>query len=157
MIPDHCNRNTSQYYQADNDVESHLVGSQTKDGGRGCDCDFVKSNSRTINAWKINLASSDYTLLSKSDRSVNDYVFMYGATSGLDSGRIVEVDVSKRFGSKTFTNLYEISGIDYTYGDSGAPIIGAWEKTYGGMNIGEHGDFNYGHEWAFLKSRLNLQ
>ena len=32
VIPDHCNRNTSQYYQADNDHTSHLVGSQSKDG-----------------------------------------------------------------------------------------------------------------------------
>lgn len=157
VIPDHCNRNTSQYYQADSDVESHLVGSQTKDGGWDCDCDFVKSNSRTINAWKINLASSDYTLLNKSDLSVNDYVFMYGATSGIDSGRIVAVDQSLEFGGNNFSNLYKISGIDYTGGDSGAPIVGAWEKTYGGMNIGAHEGYNYGHEWAFLKSKLNLQ
>ena len=133
------------------------MGRQTGDGGRYCDCDFVKSDSRTTDAWKINLASSDYSLLGKSDLSVNDYVFLYGARSGLDSGRIVEVDVSKRFDGKEFSNLNEISGIDYTDGDSGAPIVGAWNKTYGGMNIGEHGDYNYGHEWTFLKSKLSLQ
>lgn len=88
---------------------------------------------------------------------MNDYVFLYGVASGIDSGRIVAVDLTKRFGNDEFSNLYKISGIDFTDGDSGAPIIGAWEKTYGGMNIGEHEDYNYGHDWTFLKSRLNLQ
>ena len=62
--------------------------------------------------------------------SVNDCILLYGVTSGLDSGGMVEVDVSKRFGGKTLANLYRMSGIDYTDGDSGAPIIGAWKKAY---------------------------
>ena len=33
VIPDHCNKRTTQYYQSDNDISSHLVGRETKDGG----------------------------------------------------------------------------------------------------------------------------
>lgn len=84
-------------------------------------------------------------------------MFLYGVASGLDSGRIIAVDQSMVFEGHTFDNLYKISGIDYTNGDSGAPIIGAWTNTYGGMNIGAHENYNYGHEWTFLKSKLNLQ
>ena len=54
IIPDHCNPNTSAYYQADNDNANHRVGTQTQDGGWFCDCDFIKSDSRTINTSKIN-------------------------------------------------------------------------------------------------------
>ncbi len=115
------------------------MGRQTGDGGRYCDCDFVKSDSRTTYAWKINLASPDYSLLGRSGLGVNDYVFLYGARSGLDSGRIVAVGQSVNFGGKDFCNLYKISGMVCTDGDSRAPTVGAWSNTYGGMTIGMHG------------------
>ena len=157
VIPTHCNPNTTQYYQADNDEETHLVGIETKDGGWFCDCDFVKSNSREIHTSKIVIGLADLTLLGKSDLSKGDMVFMHGATSGLDHGRIIEVNVWKRFGGTLYSDLYKIEGIDYTDGDSGASIIGSVNGKYGGMNIGADGGYNYGHDWTFLKSKLNLR
>lgn len=59
-----------------------------------------------------------------------------------------------------FTDLYKIKGINFTIGDSGAPIIGSSNLQYGGMNIAgseDSSDYNYGHDWTFLKAKLNLK
>lgn len=161
VIPDHCNPSTTQYYQPNNDESSYLVGSETRDGGWYCDCDFIKSDSRTINTNKINTGSSDLVLNGKSDLGVNSWVKMYGASSGTDYGKIVAVDQAEQLGQHTFHHLYHIRYIDYTDGDSGAPIIGYFNNEYGGMNLGADTidgiDYNFGHEWSFLKSKLGLR
>lgn len=160
VIPDHCNPDNSDYYQADNSESSHLVGSETKDGGWYCDCDFVKSNSRSIDTGKIHTGSSLITLSGKSDLAVNDWVKLYGSVSGRDIGKIVEVDITKTFSGNDFSDLYQIRYISFTDGDSGAPILGYHNNHYGGMNIGkdvvEGISYNHGHEWSFLKSKLGL-
>lgn len=161
IIPDHCNPNNSDYYQADNDESSHLVGPETKDGGWYCDCDFVKSNSRSIDTSKIYTGSSMIELSGKSDFEINSWVRLYGSTSGMDIGKIVAVDVKKTFSGNEFHHLYKIRYISFTDGDSGAPILNSGKSLYGGMNIGsdvvENVSYNYGHEWSFLKSKLGLQ
>ena len=82
---------------------------------------------------------------------------MSGSTSGYGMGKVVMVDRWKIFDGKMFWDLYEISGINYTDGDSGAPIINISNDHYGGMNIGGHGNYQYGHDWTFLKSKLGLR
>ncbi len=157
VIPDHCNKETTQYYQPDNARSSYLVGSETKDGGWFCDCDFVKSNSRAIDATKLIVNGSDFTLSGKSDLRVGDYVFMYGAKSGYDVGRIVSINQWQTFDNRWFWDLYAIEDINFTDGDSGAPIVGTSNDHYAGMNIGTFDGHNYGHDWSILKSRLGLQ
>ena len=82
---------------------------------------------------------------------------MSGSTSGYGMGKVVDIDQVMFFDRKLFTDLYQISGINYTDGDSGAPIINPSNRHYGGMNIGGHGNYQYGHDWTFLKSKLGLR
>ena len=84
-------------------------------------------------------------------------VFMSGSTSGYGVGRVVQIDQWKSFERKWFSDLYEITGINYTDRDSGAPIVSLSNNHYGGMNIGGHGNYQYGHDWTFLKSKLGLR
>ena len=135
IIPDHCNPNTSDYYQANNAISSHRVGLETKDGGWFCDCDFIKADSRTINTAKINNGGSDVSLTGNADIADERQVILFGAVSGADNGRIKEVNVSKDFNGHTFHDLYKIQYISYTDGDRGAPVI--YNSKYGGMNIGK--------------------
>ena len=89
-------------------------------------------------------------------------VYMYGGVSGHDSGMIENVNAWKQFSDHGpwFTDLYKMSGFNFRSGDSGAPIVGSSNMKYGGMNIAgsEYGsDYRYGHDWTFLKSKLNLK
>ena len=135
IIPDHCNPNTSDYYQADNSISSHRVGSETKDGGWYCDCDFIKADSRTINTAKINNDGSDVSLTGNADIQDEKWVMLYGAVSGYSGGKIKEVNISKNFNGHMFNDLYKIQYVFFTDGDSGAPVI--YNSKYGGMNIGK--------------------
>ena len=82
---------------------------------------------------------------------------MSGTVSGYSMGRVVQIDLWKSFERKWFSDLYEIIGINYTDRDSGAPIVSLSNNHYGGMNIRGHGNYQYGHDWTFLKSRLGLR
>ena len=113
IIPDHCNPNTSDHYQADKDTTSHRVGPETRDGGWYCDCDFIKSDSRTINTAKINNNGSDIELTGNADIADEKWVTLYGFTSGSDTGKIKEVNVWKQFNDHWFSNLYKIQYISY--------------------------------------------
>ena len=159
IIPNHCNQETGLYYQPDNINSSYLVGSQTRDGGWYCDCDFIKSNSRAIDTSKISMGANDITISGKADYRMNDWIVMYGAVSGRDMGQIVEVNARMEFDGNWFYDLYKIRHIDFTDGDSGAPIIGMSGNShkYAGMNIGVHEGYNYGHDWTFLKYKLGLR
>ena len=159
IIPDHCNPRSSSYCQADNSNLTHLVGSETRGGGSGCDCSFIKSNSRDIDAGKITIGPDDYAIAGKADSAKNKWIFMHGATSGFDHGKIVEVGVSWQDDTteQWYHNLYKIRYIDFTDGDSGAPAIDIYDMTYAGMNIGAEGEYNYAHEWSYLKSKLGLR
>lgn len=159
IIPDHCNPRTSDYYQTDTSKSSHKVGTQTKDGGWYCDCDFVKSDSRSIDTSKITVGSSDYTTSGNSDIADERWIFMYGSTSGFDAGKIKEVGQEWKDPNteKKYKNLYKIQYISFTDGDSGAPVIDYYNGNYGGMNIGTDGTYQLAHEWSFLKSKLGLK
>ena len=100
VIPNHCNPNTSDYYQAGIDIAKHKVGSETKDGGWCCDCDFIKTDSRTINTSKVNNGGIDISLTGNADIADEAWVTLYGFVTGLDSGEIKKVDVSKQFDGK---------------------------------------------------------
>lgn len=158
IIPDHCNPDTSNYYQADKDAPSHNVGPETKDGGWYCDCDFIKSDSRTIDTAKINNNYNDVSLDGFADIPNNKWVDLYGFVSGYDTGKVAALDVSKQFNGNWFDHLYKIQYVDYTDGDSGAPVI--YNSKYGGMNIGKDVEdgttYNYAHEWTFLEDKLDL-
>ena len=125
VIPDHCNPNNSDYYQADNDESSHLVGSETKDGGWCCDCDFIESNSRSIDTGKIYDGSSLITISDKSDFAVSDWIKLYGSVSGMVAGMVAAVDVSKTFSGNEFSNLYKIKYVSFTDGDRGPRYLTA--------------------------------
>ena len=153
IIPNHCNPDTSDYYQADNDVEAERVGSETKDGGWYCDCDFIKSDSRSIDTGSIYQGTStDYSLSGNADIADETWIWMYGTSSGKDYGQIKEVNQSWQdpITENWFTDLYKIAYISYTDGDSGAPVIDYGNTKYGGMNIGTDGTYNLAHDWTFL-------
>lgn len=118
IIPDHCNPSTSVYYQADKDTTNHRVGTETKDGGWYCDCDFIKSDLRTINTIKINNNGIDISLTGNADIKNEKWVTLYGFVSGYDAGQIKEVDVIKQFDGNWFSDLYKIQYVSYTNGDS---------------------------------------
>lgn len=160
VIPDHCNPDTSDYYQADNDIDDNLVGAETKDGGWYCDCDFVKSNSRDIDTDKVYQGTSaDYSVNEKADIADETRIWMYGTTSGKDYGKIKEVNQSWKDPNTDnwFTDLYKIEDIIFTNGDSGAPVIDYNNNVYGGLYIGTDGTYSLAHDWTFLKSKLGLK
>ena len=168
ILPNHCNKKSTYYYQPSNDNAAYKIGKESKDGGWHCDCDFIKSDTRSVDGDKIHTGTSDMSLNGRADLTKGDRVHMYGAVSGHDTGRIVMTDASMGFQPNTdikFSDLYVISGIEFTDGDSGAPIISAITKKYGGMNIAGNSDcddsnddpcYNYGHTWTFLKEKLEL-
>ncbi|MEX0862269.1 hypothetical protein [Nitrosopumilus sp.] len=161
VIPKHCNPTSGNFYQADNDVSAELVGTPTATGGSDCDCEFIKSNSRSIDTSKIYLGGgTDITTSGNADLADETYVWLWGATTGFDSGRIKEVDQSAQIPANSgdwYDNLYFIDSISYTDGDSGAPVVASSNTKYGGMNIGTDGTYQVAHEWSYMKSQLGLQ
>ncbi len=159
LIPAHCDRNNSDYYQSNTGTSSHKVGKVQAEGWWYCDCEFVKSDSRTVSQTKITLGSSDYTISGKSDFSKNDIVFLYGQTSGWDWGIVTSVgnDWTPYRGGPTYSDLYKIKYISFDDGDSGAPAIDYYDGNYGGMNIGSAGtNMQMVHEWSHMKWNLGL-
>lgn len=157
IILGHCNRNNSDYYQANTSLSTHKVGVKIKDGG--IFCEFVKSDSRTINTSKITVGSSDYTTSGNADIADERIVFLYGRVSGFDAGRVKEVNQWWNAPAPIngwVNNLYKVESISFTDGDSGAPIIDYYNGKYGGMNIGTDGTYQMVHDWTFLKSELGL-
>lgn len=163
IIPDHCNIGDYMMQNTWDDTDERF-GKQTDDGGWYCDCDFIKSDGRDIDVNKINKDGDDYTIKGKTDANDDDEIWMNGITTGYATGKIVETGQSYTFTYNgqdfTFDHLYKISGIDYTDGDSGSPIINADDK-FVGMSIG--GDvindvkYQFGHEWSFLQDRMELK
>lgn len=159
VIPKHCDPNNSDYHQSLTGSASHKVGNNMASGWWYCDCEFVKSDSRTVSQNKVTLGSSDYTISGKSDFSVGDIVFLYGAISGWQWGTVQSIgnEWTPYGSSVTFSDLYIISGISYQSGDSGAPAIDYYDGNYGGMNIGsENTDMQMVHEWSHIKWNLGL-
>lgn len=97
IIPDHCNPQTTTYYQPNNDKEAYKIGEEFKDGGWFCDCDFVKSDLREIDENKIHTGSSDLALKGKADLKKGDMIHMYGGVSGSDDGIIVAINQWMQF------------------------------------------------------------
>lgn len=161
VIPKHCNPTSGNYYQADKDVSAELVGPQTYSGGSNCDCVFIKSSSRSIDTSKIYLGGgTDITTSGNADLADETFVWLWGATTGFDSGRIKEVDQSAEIPADSgdwYNNLYFIDSISYTDGDSGASVVASSNTKYGGMSIGTDGTYQVAHEWSYVKSQLGLQ
>ncbi len=163
VIPHHCNINHDDYYQYSKGSSSHLVGSHNTDGGWWCDCDFVEIDTRSSSTGKVNDAGSDISV-SYGDLSVDDSVYMIGQHSGKDYGIIAKTNQWVWINGNGYTDVYFVKNIDFSTGDSGAPIIRDSDEMYGGMNIGvgtEHIDgqsitVNYVHDWTFLKHKLGL-
>jgi hypothetical protein len=160
ILPHHCNPNTSDIYQADNDVTSEKVGKETKDGGWWCDCIFIKSDSRSIDTGKVYQGTTtDFVLSGNADAADETDVWLYGQTSGKKQGTIKEIGQSWEFPTGSgiwYGDLYKVEGISFTDGDSGAPMIDIGNTKYSGMNIGTDGTYQMVHEWSFLKSKLGL-
>ena len=63
----------------------------------------------------------------------------------------------------TFSNLYKIDSAELMPGDSGSPILNSDETMFVRMNIGggvsqdDSKWYQYGHEWSFLKERMELK
>ena len=167
ILPNHCNKKSTYYYQPSNDNAAYKIGKESKDGGWHCDCDFIKSDTRSVDGDKIHTGTSEYTLKGRANLVKNDAVILYGSTSGHDMGMVEKTGLKMSFYPDTdvFENLYKIKGIAFTDGDSGAPIINAISKKYGGMHIAgtpyckdtvDNPCYSYGHTWTFLKEKLEL-
>lgn len=163
VIPHHCNPGHNDYYQNDKNTSSQKVGPHHTDGGWYCDCDFVQIDTRASSLGVVNDAGSDISV-TYGDLADNNAVYMIGAVSGKDFGTIVEVNQWLWVGGTLFTDTYYVKDINFTVGDSGAPIIRDSDEQYGGMNIavgtetvdGNSITVNYVHDWTFLKDKLGL-
>jgi len=158
IMPHHCNPTSADMWQSTKGVSGNQLGPHNTYGGWLCDCDFVESSTRSIGLNKVNWGGSDYSFVNMADLSVNDGVILFGGVNGADAGTITKVNQFEIINGVWMTDLYEIDGIfSFDSGDSGAPIIRYSDLTFGGMNnAGSSSDFNYGHDWTFIKSRLGL-
>jgi len=182
VIPKHCMHAVELFYQYDN-ISGHLVGDVTVRGGSNCDCAFIESDvenaigetTRSIDSTKIYTGgNNDLTISGKSNAVQGQVVRLYGGVTGLEWGMVTLADksVMKRIGDGSmmiWDNAYIVSGIAFTNGDSGAPIISFPQNHYVGMHVsGEQLPNNprnhdsipresYGHTYDYLKSQLGLR
>ena len=122
-----------------------------------CDCAFIETNSSDFSS-KVYKPSGAYSITTRADPKLHDFVRMEGITSGEKLGQVTNTNVWWVYLGTWFSEVIEISNFQSQKGDSGAPIIDNGNaQTFHGTVTGHGWGNTYAMKWSNIDKYLDLQ